>query len=299
MKRRTFIHNTALTALAVSAYSFVHPDGNQFVGDCETTTDILGPFYRPGSPVTHNLRRGKQEGILIRLSGIIKHNDCIRPVKNAKIEIWHCDENGKYDNDSDEYRYRGTSYSNEEGQYWFNTILPVPYDQGNGNFRPAHFHLMITADGYQPLVTQLYFAGDAHIRKDLQASSPKAKNRILEVKSLPGGEKKLIFNVSLSEKLLLETASINKLSGTYIQEDNGDELKISFAENRLCVNHGLFEQSFEYIGQNQFKSVPSDLSAIAAINFEFNSRGQAKIRLSYTDSNHQTRTIIASRAGAA
>ena len=55
MQRRTFITNTALCAVAVSASGFIRFDGNRFVGDCETTSDILGPFYRPDSPVRNSL----------------------------------------------------------------------------------------------------------------------------------------------------------------------------------------------------------------------------------------------------
>ena len=55
MERRTFIRNTALCAVAVSASGFIRFDGFSYVGDCETTTDILGPFYRPDSPARNNL----------------------------------------------------------------------------------------------------------------------------------------------------------------------------------------------------------------------------------------------------
>lgn len=89
--------------------------------------------------------------------------------------MWHCDGKGVYDNESAAFRYRGTTYCDNKGRYTFNTILPVPYDIGNGNSRPAYFHLIITAPGYQPLVTQLYFVGDKNIGKDSSASSPLAK----------------------------------------------------------------------------------------------------------------------------
>ena len=127
-------------------YCFPLPQGQGkfFEGDCETTTDILGPFYRPDSPVRNSLRVPGDPGALVELSGTVKHNDCITPYNNAKIELWHCDSKGVYDNSSDKYLYRGTSYCNEEGEYSFKTILPVPYDTGGGDFRPAHFHLMIT-----------------------------------------------------------------------------------------------------------------------------------------------------------
>src|SRR5215217_6365844 len=90
MQRRHFIKTTALSAVAISASGFIRFDGNRYVGDCETTTDILGPFYRPGSPVRNDLVIEGVAGTIVELSGIIKHNDCKTPYPKAKIEIWHC-----------------------------------------------------------------------------------------------------------------------------------------------------------------------------------------------------------------
>src|SRR6188768_1579321 len=133
MKRRKFIQSTALTAVAVSAFGFVRFNGDNYVGDCETTSDILGPFYRPGSPVRNNLVIPGDAGTILQLRGKIKHNDCVTPYKNAKVELWHCDAKGVYDNSTNDFRYRGTTYSDEIGQYSFTTILPVPYEVGNGH----------------------------------------------------------------------------------------------------------------------------------------------------------------------
>ena len=49
------------------------------------------------------------------------------PLKNCKIEIWQCDANKIYDNTSDEYKYRGTQYTDKDGKYNFITTHPVPY----------------------------------------------------------------------------------------------------------------------------------------------------------------------------
>ena len=139
MQRRDFIKNTTLCAVAVSATGFISFDGKKYIGDCETTSDILGPFYRPNSPLRKSLVIKGAKGDLIELSGVIQNSDCITPCKNAKVELWHCDGTGIYDNSSDEFRYRGTTYSDDKGHYYFNTILPVPYDAGGGLIRPAHF----------------------------------------------------------------------------------------------------------------------------------------------------------------
>ena len=56
MQRRTFIKDTAFAAMAVSAAGFIRFNGTGYEGDCETTTDILGPFYRPDAPVRSDMR---------------------------------------------------------------------------------------------------------------------------------------------------------------------------------------------------------------------------------------------------
>jgi len=51
MQRRTFLSQTILSAVAISTSGFIRFDGQRYVGECETTSDVLGPFYRPDSPV--------------------------------------------------------------------------------------------------------------------------------------------------------------------------------------------------------------------------------------------------------
>ncbi len=67
MQRRDFIKTAALSAIAVSATGFVRFDGKRYVGDCETTSDVLGPFYRPDSPVRKSLRIKGEKGDPIEL----------------------------------------------------------------------------------------------------------------------------------------------------------------------------------------------------------------------------------------
>jgi catechol 1,2-dioxygenase len=254
MERRTFIKNTSLFAIAVSTTGFIRFDGKNYVGNCETTSDILGPFYRPDSPLRSNLTIVGDLGEAIELTGKIYHKDCSTPYKKAKIELWHCDGKGVYDNSSDQYSYRGTSFSDENGNYSFQTILPVPYEIGGGNFRPAHFHIMISADGYQPLVTQLYFTGDSNISKDGSASLPTAKKRILDVETLKNNTKKVVFNVGMSESLAAEPTSIDKLVGIYIDEKKpGNKKEFFKKDNLLWVKNELFGLNLDYIGNNTFQ----------------------------------------------
>jgi protocatechuate 3,4-dioxygenase beta subunit len=283
MQRRDFIKTTVLSGFAISAPGFIQFDGKQYTGDCETTSDILGPFYRPNSPVRNNLRIKGHSGIPAELSGYIKHDDCTTPYQNAKVELWHCDVNGVYDNQSDEFRYRGTTFTNEKGFYSFQTIFPVAYG-GEGFIRPAHYHLVITSVGYQPLVTQLYFKGDTHIKDDAFASSPSAKNRILDVEKLNDGTTKIKYNVSMSKMLPIETASLDKLIGKYTGiSDKKKNAELFKFENRLWKKNEAFGDKFEYIGDNTFEEANNPANIYWKLNFEILPSGTIKMTERFID----------------
>lgn len=275
MQRRTFLKDAALGAVAISASGFISFDGTKYVGDCETTTDILGPFYRPNSPVRTSLVIPNDPGTKILLSGTVKHDDCITVFKKAKIELWHCSAKGEYDNSTDEFRYRATTYSDGEGKYFFNTILPVPYGIGGDVYRPAHFHMMISGDGYQPLVTQLYFTGDKHLSKDPSSASPTAKRRILNVETLKDNTKKVSFDISLSKKLGAEITSIEKLQGSYAFENSDRKIEFFRNANELWVRNEVYGMNLEYIGDNSFRSPLGEYNDV--YHFELLADGKVKL----------------------
>lgn len=278
MQRRNFIKSAAISAVAISASGFISFDGRRYVGDCETTTDILGPFYRPGSPVRSNLVVKGEPGDAITLSGIVTHKDCATPYKNARVELWHCSSKGEYDNASEDFKYRGTVFTDDKGSYSFDTILPVPYDIGGGNFRPAHFHMMITAEGYQSLVTQLYFTGDPHIAKDPSSGAPTAKKRILEIQQGPGGTKKVQYNVGMTDVLLVEPASMEKLLGVYINEKDSKDQLTFFAKNKtLWMKNDLFGINFDYTGDNSFQYPGLAKGTSWTLHFEILASGAVKL----------------------
>ena len=287
MKRRTFLSQTILTAVAVSATGFIRFDGKRYIGDCETTSDVLGPFYRPDSPVRESLRIKGEKGDPIELIGKILHDDCMTPYKKAKIELWHCDGSGVYDNETADFKYRGTAYSDRKGNYSFKTILPVPYGAGE-NYRPAHFHLMITAEGYQPLVTQLYFTGDPWIEKDSSSSSPTAKRRILEVQNLQDGSKKVSYNVSMAKKLAVEPAAMGLLVGNYTSEkDPNNKMELFIKDQQLWIKgdktNGMpFGVNLEFVGDNTFLLPGVPLETLS-FNFQLLPYGVVKLVETYAD----------------
>lgn len=257
MQRRSFIKGTALVAIAVSATGYIRFNGKNFEGDCETTTDILGPFYRPGAPVRSDMRMRPATGLLVVLSGQIKHKDCKTPLKNACVELWHCDNKGVYDNESPDFNYRAKTFCDENGHYSFKTIIPVPYNVGNGRIRPAHFHMMISADRYQNLITQLYFTGDPNISKDPSASSPAAKRRVLDLQNGANGEKAILFNVTMMEKLPADATVIDRLVGSYTHTDDAKRKEDLYKKDGMLwlkdessINGGY---PLEYSGNNTFE----------------------------------------------
>jgi catechol 1,2-dioxygenase len=286
MLRRSFLKNTALFAVSVSATGFIRFNGTGYVGDCETTTDILGPFYRPNAPVRANMRIAGELGQKVMLSGKIKHKDCTTPLKNACVELWHCDANGVYDNTSPDFKYRAKTYCDDKGNYRFDSILPVPYDVGDGTIRPAHFHMMITAEGYQALITQLYFSGDKHIATDNWASSPTAKKRILNIKNGEDGVKAVSFDVTMLEKIPADAAVIDRLTGTYALKAASSNPVEFFKRDALLwikdaesINGGY---PLQYVGDNTFEAYGENPE-----KYQFIPQSDGSIKVSYSRVNKE------------
>lgn len=266
-----------LSAMAVTTHGYVKFNGENFEGDCATTTDILGPFYRPEAPVRSNMMVKGTTGQVIMLKGKVKHKDCTTPLKNACVELWHCDEKGVYDNESADFRYRARTYCDDKGNYEFKTIIPVPYDVGDGTIRPAHFHMLISAPGYQALITQLYFNGDPNNAKDPSASAPSAKNRTLDIKDEKGA-KAVTFNVSMREKLPPDESVLNRLSGTYTRTEKKDiefykKAGMLWIKDSESINGGY---ALEYLGNNTFEVYGS------SHKFEFRPETDGSVKLVYS-----------------
>lgn len=180
MDRKKFLMTSALAAISVSCFGKTVELNNEFRGDCETTNDILGPFYKPNAPTRKDLTYKNIEGTTITLKGTVYKSDCITPLKDVLVEIWHANINGEYDNESSNFYQRAKWFTNTKGEYEFKTILPGKYLNGN-QFRPAHIHFRITEKDSKELISQIYFRGDPHIVKDPWASKRKAEFRILPI----------------------------------------------------------------------------------------------------------------------
>ena len=256
MQRRTFIKNSTLTVISVSAFGALNWNGKNFEGDTPTTTDILGPFYRPDSPLRTNLRLPNSNGTQIVLKGYIFKENGKTPINNALVEIWHCDENQVYDNTSDEYKYRGGQRTKADGKYEFKSILPVPYkadQKDESSWRPAHIHMRVSVPNQQDLITQIYFKDGKYVETDKYSSDQKAINRILTISKNNSKESEIIFNVIMSKEIPLDKKVYDKVTGLY---DVGDNNFYEFIKNDdllFMKQNGQLRASLKYIGNNTFE----------------------------------------------
>lgn len=181
MDRKKFLITASLAAFSISTFGRIETaDDKTFRGDCDTTNDILGPFYRANAPTRSDLTFSGLEGSVITLKGKVYKSDCVTPLENALVEIWHCDTEGNYDNKSSKFLHRAKWRTNADGEYAFKTILPGKYLNGE-LYRPSHIHYRVTAKGSKELISQIYFEGDPHIQEDHWASQKKAIHRVLPI----------------------------------------------------------------------------------------------------------------------
>jgi catechol 1,2-dioxygenase len=131
----------------------------------KVTPQPYGPFYRPGAPFRGKLSLPGEPGTTFILSGRVWAYDTKRPLPGAVLDFWHVDLQEKYSNGTTDFRNRGRLISSETGQYELESIRPIPYRPNPGGapdfWRCAHFHMVAVCPGYQPLVTEIHFQGDA------------------------------------------------------------------------------------------------------------------------------------------
>ncbi|MBY5416436.1 intradiol ring-cleavage dioxygenase [Rhizobium leguminosarum] len=121
-------------------------------GDEPTLEREAGPFFKPNSPLNRDLYPDAPDGERITVAGFVVDSRC-RPLPGSLIEVWQADEKGDYD--SVGFRLRGHQFTDAQGRWWFNTIVPALYPG-----RTRHFHLKVQRPGGRVLTTQLYFPGE-------------------------------------------------------------------------------------------------------------------------------------------
>lgn len=140
-----------------------------------TPVQPSGPFYpaqsfiQPGADlVAAHTEAELAKGPIIWVEGTVR-NQVGEPVAGAVVEIWQACHSGRYNHPEDtntaeldpHFQYWGLSVTNQMGQYRFRTIMPGVYPAEEGWDRPPHIHFKISHSSITPLITQMYFAGDA------------------------------------------------------------------------------------------------------------------------------------------
>ena len=123
-----------------------------------TAAQTEGPFFKPKSPQRRSFLENASGKEKLILAGLVLSRAC-KPVAKALLDFWHADENGDYDNDG--FRCRGHQFSDAEGRFRLETILPARYTG-----RARHIHVKVQAPGRRILTTQVYFPGDPSNRRD-------------------------------------------------------------------------------------------------------------------------------------
>ena len=89
-------------------------------------------------------------GTKLTLTGFVFDKYC-KGVENAWVDFWQADANGEYDNSG--YRLRGHQFTDSQGRYYLETILPGLYAS-----RPIeHIHVKVQPEGGEAVTSQLYF----------------------------------------------------------------------------------------------------------------------------------------------
>jgi hydroxyquinol 1,2-dioxygenase len=179
-------HNEVVLAagsLGVSALVCLLNNGR---GETETTANLMGPFWRAGSPPTPNggsIVRSPTPGDPVFVTAWVQ-DEAGQPVAGAQVDIWQASGEGYYENQDPsqaDMNLRGTFTTDAQGGIRFRTVKPSGYPvpvngpagqliraQGRHNLRPAHIHFLVRKPGYKAQFSQLYSSDDPHLDTDVQ-----------------------------------------------------------------------------------------------------------------------------------
>lgn len=149
-----------------------------------TENTVFGPFHVDGAPereMGDNISLdGKGESCLFQGRVLDLNGD---PVAGARIDVWSDNADGYYDVQQPDlqpkWNNRGIFVTGADGRYAFRGIKPVSYpipddgpvgamlaSLGRHPYRPAHMHFLVTAPGFQRIVTHTFVGDDAYLADD-------------------------------------------------------------------------------------------------------------------------------------
>ncbi|NTF16451.1 intradiol ring-cleavage dioxygenase [Agrobacterium tumefaciens] len=167
--RQEFILLSDILGISMLVDSINHRRPN---GATENT--ILGPFYVPEAPRyapgTNICLDGKGEPLVVK-GRVLDTNG--QPVQGALVDVWQTNDDGFYDVQQKgvqpDWNLRGVFTTDENGEYWFRSskprYYPIPDDGPVGKLlgtlgrhpnRAAHIHFIVSAEGYDPVITHIF-----------------------------------------------------------------------------------------------------------------------------------------------
>jgi hydroxyquinol 1,2-dioxygenase len=217
-KRQEFILLSDVLGLSMMVVALNHKTAP---GATEAT--VLGPFFAHGAKeygYGADLREGAtMKGEDVWVSGRVVGTDG-KPIPNAALDIWQAKADGIYDLQTDgEFELRGRVRANAKGEYAFASYKPnfysIPIDGPVGDMvnattknhmRPAHMHAIVSAPGYQQVITHVFVDGDPHLDSDavyavknsLIGKYKKMSDAEAKKVGLPAGSLKIEFDFKLS-----------------------------------------------------------------------------------------------------
>ena len=180
-------HNeVVLIAGSLGVSSLVCLQNNGAGGVRETTANLMGPFWRVGSPREDNgasIVRSPTPGDPIFVTGsVVDPAGC--PVADAEVDVWNTSGEGLYENQDPrqaDMNLRGKFVTDSSGWFSFRSVKPAGYPvpvngpagdllraQGRHNMRPAHIHFLISKPGYKTQFSQVYSNDDPNLETDAQ-----------------------------------------------------------------------------------------------------------------------------------
>ena len=183
-----------------------------------TESTVLGPFHVVDSPPRSLGDDISLDGVgdPVVVAGRVRDLEG-RPVPGASVDVWQASADGFYDVQQPdlqpERNLRGLFTADDQGRYWFRTVLPkwypIPDDGPVGDLlaatgrhpnRPAHVHLIAGAAGHAALTTHVFLAGSPWLDSD--AVFGVKGSLVREVLEVDDAERAATYGVSAPFSLL-------------------------------------------------------------------------------------------------
>jgi hydroxyquinol 1,2-dioxygenase len=149
-----------------------------------TEPTVFGPFHVEGAPprpLGSTIVDRDVGGEPLTVHGTVR-DIAGAPVAGACLDVWQTAPNGLYDVQDDgqpAMNLRGVFTTGDDGRYEFDTVRPAAYPipadgpvgellraTGRHNWRPGHIHFLITAPGYEPLITHVFDRASDYLDSD-------------------------------------------------------------------------------------------------------------------------------------